>query len=77
MTSAADQVDVTEIKKTFAALTLEKAIPALIVLAVGIVAVYLLTVAGIFVTVAIRLSPSFFCESVSAGCTGSALCCHP
>ena len=37
------QVDVTEIKKTFSTLTLEKAIPALIVLAVGIVVVYLLT----------------------------------
>ena len=37
------QVDVTEIKKTFSSLTLEKAIPALIVLAVGIVAVFLLT----------------------------------
>ena len=37
------QVDVTEIKKTFSTLTLEKAVPALIVLAVGIVAVFLLT----------------------------------
>ena len=43
MTSAVDQVDVTEIKKTFSTLTLEKALPALIVLTVGIVAVYLLT----------------------------------
>lgn len=43
MTTAANQVDVNELKKTFSAMTLEKAVPALVVLAVGIVAVYLLT----------------------------------
>ena len=37
------QVDVTEIKNPSSSLTLEKAVPALIVLAVGIVAVFLLT----------------------------------
>ncbi len=42
MTTAADSVNVNELKKTFSTLTLEKAIPALVVLAVGIVAVYLL-----------------------------------
>lgn len=43
MMTAANQVDVNELKKTFSTMTLEKAIPALIVLAVGFVAVYLLT----------------------------------
>ena len=42
MTNSVDSVDVGELKKTFSALTLEKAIPALIVLAVGIVAVFLI-----------------------------------
>lgn len=42
MPTAVDSVNVNELKKTFGSLTLEKAIPALIVLAVGIVAVYLL-----------------------------------
>ena len=42
MTTASDAVNVSELKKTFSTLTLEKLIPALIVLAVGIVAVYLL-----------------------------------
>ena len=42
MQTAVDQVNVSELKKTFSALTLEKAIPALVVLAVGCVAVFLL-----------------------------------
>ncbi len=43
MPTAVDSVNVNELKKTFGSLTLEKAIPALIVLAAGIVAVYLLS----------------------------------
>ena len=42
MATAVDSVNVNELKKTFASLTLEKAVPALVVLAVGLVAVYLL-----------------------------------
>ena len=42
MQTAVDQVNVSELKKTFSTLTLEKAIPALVVLAVGIVALFLL-----------------------------------
>ena len=42
MQTAANQVDVNELKRTFSSLTLERIIPALIVLAVGIAAVSLL-----------------------------------